>query len=315
MFSLFSFFLEMNCSDASKKGAMEEDKVTIVPIGKLSYHNVIIGLFTDSSDRNPRRFFFEPVVLLDTKSISCQTHQLFKQEVVRFSVKMWNSELRSKVRDRIQSLPTFKHLEIQDDDIFVLPYEEVQLVLKPGSSMDQSIQLMDQPMTSFHRRSNESLDFYFICDTQLTATILADNLREYPDFVLQKWKLALECRGLVLGNEASSKSPVVTINVSTQPTDEVPPSISHRKKISRPTTSLEFHINICLFFIGPDARLISIVEGNNISDLIKAKSFKINWKYLFSSTPFAEAYKHQSQGMRVIYKFNLITNRNIIVNI
>ncbi len=214
-FPFFPFFLEMNCSDASKKGAMEEDKVTIVPIGKLSYHNVIIGLFTDSSDRNPRRFFFEPVVLLDTKSISCQTHQLFKQEVVRFSVKMWNSELRSKVRDRIQSLPTFKHLEIRDDDIFVMPYEEVQLVLKPGSSMDQSIQLMDQPMTSFHRRSNESLDFYFICDTQLTATTLADNIREYPDFVLQKWKLALECRGLVLGNEASSKSPIVTINVST----------------------------------------------------------------------------------------------------
>lgn len=100
---------------------------------------------------------------------------------------MWDSELRSKVWDRVQILPTLKDLKIHDDDIFVMPYEEVQLVLKPGSSMDQSIQLTDQPMTSFHRRSNESLDFKFICDSQLTATTLADNLREYPDFVLQKW--------------------------------------------------------------------------------------------------------------------------------
>jgi len=173
----------MSCAVDNKEGAIEEEKVSMVPIGKVSYHNVLIGIFTDSSEKIPRRFFFEPVVLLDPKSIACQTHQLFKQEVVRFSIEMWNSELRSKVRDRVQSLPTFKHLEIHDDDIFVMPYEEVQLVLKPGCSMDQSIQLMDQLMTSFHRRSNENLDFYFICDTQLTATTLADNIREYPDFV------------------------------------------------------------------------------------------------------------------------------------
>jgi len=197
-----------------------ENSNHLLEIAKVSYNSALICISTDSSEKNPRRFFFEPIVLLDYESISCQTHQLFKEEVVRFSIKMWNSELRSKVRDCVQSLPAFKDLEIRDDHIFVMPYDEIQLVLKPGSSMDPSIQLMDQPKKSFYRRSNESLDFYFICDSKSTASALADNFYEYPDFVLQKWKLALECRGLVLGNGVSSKSLIDTFDVSTLPFEE-----------------------------------------------------------------------------------------------
>jgi len=234
-------YQKMNVNN--KEGAQKEvdhlieaensNHLGIVPLAKVSYNNILISIFTESSEKNPRRFFFEPIVLLDPKTISCQTHQLFHQEVVRFSVRMWNSEIRSKVRDRVQSLPTFEDLKINDDDILVMPYEEVQLVLRPGSIMDQSIQLMDEPVTSFHRQSNESLDFYFICDTQLTAATLADNLKKYPDFVLKKWKLALECRGLVLESEASSsnKSSIVTINVSTLPIDEIS-SISHQSLLN-----------------------------------------------------------------------------------
>ena len=135
---------------------------------------------------------------------------------------MWNTELRSKVLERVQSMPTFKELQIDEEDICVMPYEEVQLVLKPGSNMDQSVKLMEQPTQSFHSsHSRDRLDFYFICDSRPTADALAENFREYPGFVLQKWKLALECRGLVLGNGAPSKSTSVTINVSTLPPQEI----------------------------------------------------------------------------------------------
>jgi len=126
------------------------NNLQVVQIGKVSYHSFLINIFTDSTQKNPRRFFYEPIVLLDLKSISSQTNQLFKQDVVHFTLKMWNTELRSKVLERVQSMPTFKELQIDEEDICVMPYEEVQLVLKPGSNMDQSVQLMEQPTMSFH---------------------------------------------------------------------------------------------------------------------------------------------------------------------
>jgi len=96
-----------------------------------------------------------------------------------------------------------------------MPYKEVKLVLKRGSNMDQSIQLMDQPTASFHPHSRESLEFYFICDSRSTADILAENFKSYPAFVLQKWKLALECRRLA--DQDTGVPNTVTIDVSTLP--------------------------------------------------------------------------------------------------
>ncbi len=206
--------------DANAHGNPSNNNQKLIQIGKVTYHDSLIGIFTDSSEKNPPRFFFEPIVLLVPNSISCQTNELFKQNVVRCSIKMWDSELRSKVLQRVQSMPNFKTLKIHKEDIYVMPYQDVQLVLKPGSSMDQSIQLMeDQQLLSFHPRFNKMLDFYFICDSPSTATTLVENFKKYPGFILRKWKLALECRGLVLENNAGepSKSPVVTINVSTLP--------------------------------------------------------------------------------------------------
>jgi len=45
-----------------------------------------------------------------------------------------------------------KDLKIHDEDLFFfLPYEEVQLVLKPGGNTDQSIYIMDEPVRAFYR--------------------------------------------------------------------------------------------------------------------------------------------------------------------
>ena len=58
-----------------------------------------------------------------------------------------------------------------------------------------SIKMMDQP-TPYYPRMNESLDFYLLCDSTSSAKDLAENFRRYPEFVLKKFQLALECRGL-----------------------------------------------------------------------------------------------------------------------
>jgi len=103
-----------------------------------------------------------------------------------------------------------------------MPYEEVQLVYKLGS-FDQSVKLVEEPTN--YQRLTESLDFYLLCDSPSTAEKLAENLKEYPEFVLKKWDLALECRGLtVLSNPL--EIPVFKFNVSVLPILDNPPGKS-----------------------------------------------------------------------------------------
>ena len=54
-----------------------------------------------------------------------------------------------------------------------------------------------------YHRLNEKIDFYLLCDSPTTAKSLADNLRNYPGFVVRKWQLALECRGLALNHSVT----------------------------------------------------------------------------------------------------------------
>lgn len=143
-----------------------------------------------------------------------ESQRFFNQDYVRFSIQMWNSEIRAKVLQRLQSLPEFTDLNIHEDDVSVMPFEEVFLDIKPGS-IHQSISLMDQP--SSYIRLNESIDFYFLCDLPSTATVMAEDFRRYPEFTLKNLQLALKCRGLALEDEASvklSKSPTFSFNIS-----------------------------------------------------------------------------------------------------
>ena len=103
---------------------------------------------------------------------------------------MWNLEIRSKVLERVTSLPDYKDLEIHDDDISVMPYEDVYLDFKPGS-IHQSLRLMDQP--SSYIRLNENIDFYFLCDLPSTANVMAEDFRRNPEFTLKTWQLSLKC--------------------------------------------------------------------------------------------------------------------------
>jgi len=167
----------------------------ITEVAKLNFREMSVKIFTNSSSEkqknNSPRFFFEPIVMLDPKSVIIQSQELFKEEVVRFTIQMWTPEIRSKVLDRLR----LKNLKFEEDDVTVMPYDEVQLVYKPGS-IHPSIKIMEEA-TPYHRL-NEKLDFFLLCDSPSTAKGLAENLRNFPEFVVRKWQLALECRGLAL---------------------------------------------------------------------------------------------------------------------
>jgi len=193
-------------------------------VGKVKYHDLLVRIFSDSLDKNQRQFFFEPLVLLDPSSIANKAHGFFKSDFIQFTIQMWNEELRGKVLERLRSMKSLKNVEIDEDDVCVMPYEEVQLVCK-SASVPQSIRLMDQPTS--YLRSKENLDFYLLCDVSSSANALAEDFRLNPEFTLNSWKLALECRGLAIQSgtsltESTSlkgqlKRPAFTFNVSIHP--------------------------------------------------------------------------------------------------
>ncbi len=185
----------------------------IIEIAKVSYKNFFITIFTEMNIGNPRRFFFEPLVLLDSKSIISESHGFLQQDVIHLTIQMWNPEIRSKVLDRLRSLPSLSNVNVHEDDIYVLPFEEVQLVHKSGS-IHQSIRLLDEPKR-YHRLS-EFLNFYLLCDSTPTANAFAEDFRRNPEFVLENSQLALECRGLSLGYSIGSR-PTFNYNVTTIP--------------------------------------------------------------------------------------------------
>ena len=198
--------------------------LVLFQVGKVKYHDLLVRIFSDSLDRNdknPRQFFFEPIVLLDPSSIVNKAHGFFKSDFIQFTIQMWNEELRVKVLERLRSIKSLQNVEIDEDDVCVMPYEEVQLVCKSASA-PQSIRLMDQPTS--YLRSKENLDFYLLCDVSSSASALAEDFRQNPEFTLNSWKLALECRGLgIQSGTALSESttlkghlrrPIFTFNVS-----------------------------------------------------------------------------------------------------
>lgn len=173
-------------------------------VGKVKYHDLLVRIFSDSLDKSQRQFFFEPLVLLDPTSIVSKAHGFFKQDFICFTVLMWNEELRAKVLERLRSLESLQNVKIGEEDVCVMPYDEVQLAFKSGS-VPKSIMLMDQPTS--YLRCNEQLDFYLLCDLSSASNALAEDFRKYPEFTLKTWKLSMECRGLAIQSGSSLSEP------------------------------------------------------------------------------------------------------------
>jgi len=183
-------------------------KPSLTQIAKINYLDFLIGIFTDASEKNPNRFFFEPVVLLEPKITAHQTHGLLlsgdhkNQNYLCLTIHMWSLELRSKVLGRLKSLPNLTNLNIQEDDVCVIPFEEVKLLCDPSKSLLNSIKVTDRPIS--YLRSQKSLNFYLICDSSSSsapssAQALAGDFQRNPEFMLSTLQLELECKGLCFG--------------------------------------------------------------------------------------------------------------------
>ena len=176
---------EASAKSISKEPLLVEEGATV------SYNGIIVRIYSDShSQRKDRCFFFEPVVFLESDSIAAESNKLLKQDFVRFKIKMWDAGIRSKVLGRLRSLPSLMKIEIHEEDVNVVPYKEVQLVVNSGSI--QSIRLADH--SSSYDRLDESLHFHFKCDSPSEAEELAENLRKDPQLIVAEWKFSLECR-------------------------------------------------------------------------------------------------------------------------
>jgi len=193
----------------------------------MSYQDFFVGIYSPNlaETNSLRPFFFEPIFLLDTTSISSGSHGLLKQDYVKFAIQMWNPELRSKVLNRLTSLPCLKDIaEFQEDDVYVMPYEEVKLIFKSTANKTiHSIRLMDEPTA--YTRLSQNLEFYLLCESSSFANDLAEDFRKNPEFTLRNLKLAIECRGLI----GPSGLPMSSFKSSTFAINVPPISFEHRQ--------------------------------------------------------------------------------------
>lgn len=172
-------------------------------ITQVKYHNLLVKIFSGSTGKNMQKFYFEPLVFLDPKSIvsKSRSHGSLKQDFIRITIQMWNLDIRSKVLDRLRSLECLQNASFGEEDICVMPFETVQLVCKSGS-LPQFISLTDKRTP--YLRSNEDLYFYLLVDESSSANVLAHDIRQNPEFYLiNDWQLKLECSGFATESETT----------------------------------------------------------------------------------------------------------------
>jgi len=168
----------------------------LVEVAQLTYRGSKIRIFTDSAKRNPPRFFYDVMAQVDPKSISMVPNYL-RNNVVTFTIAMWNRELLSKVLARVRALPN--HSKVTEKDIHVMPFTNVVLGHKPGSSSSHSSMTLSDARKSYtHREDN--LQFYLLCNTSETANLFVEHFRCNPGLELNSLQFVLEGYGLDFAN-------------------------------------------------------------------------------------------------------------------
>ncbi len=193
---------------------------SIFQIASVKFRHQLIKVFSNSMDSQPRLFYFEPLVLLNPKSIIKKSHGSFQRDYIQITIQMWNEKVRSKVLERLRCLESLQNVKFGEDDICVMPFEDVQLVGTSGS-LPHFISLNDKPTS--YLRSNQNLDFFLFCNEPSSANTLAHDFRQNLEFTLAEWQLKLECRGLAIesgiahAGSTSLKRPVLTFDISISP--------------------------------------------------------------------------------------------------
>jgi len=174
----------------------------VVEVAEMSYQEYSIKIYSVGAQNNKfLQFFFEPIVVLDPKSVIILSQELFQEKkVIQFTILMWTADIRTKVVELLRR----DNPEIKEKDVRVMPYENVRLVGKP-ESIHPSVTIMEEATS--YRRQNEKLNFFVLCDSPTTSEILAENLRSCPEFVVRKWQLEIECRGMALNSSVTDDTP------------------------------------------------------------------------------------------------------------
>ena len=167
----------------------------LVEVTQLTYRGSKIRIFTDSAKRNPPRFFYDVMAQVDPKSISVVPNYL-RNNVVTFTIAMWNRELNSKVLASVRALPNLS--KVTEKDIHVMPFTNVVLGHKTGSSIHSSMTLLDARKSYTNREDN--LKFYLLCNTSETANLFVEHFRCNPGLELNSLNLVLEGYGLDFAN-------------------------------------------------------------------------------------------------------------------
>lgn len=199
----------------------EKEEWTDSPISeviRVDYRGSTIRIFSKIGDY--AEYFYDPLVQLDTNSIIVESNSFLQKDVVRFTIQMFNPEIRAKVLARLRSLPTYNMYyppeRLQEEDISVLPFKEVRLVQKEAG-IQPSVRLMEEPKS--YLLPSESLYFYLICDSSTTANAFAEDFRRNPEFVLEHLQLSMECRGVTLKTYESSRVNF-KYNITTSPIED-----------------------------------------------------------------------------------------------
>ena len=105
--------------------AQAKAKDSFTRISQINHLGSFIHIFTDS----PSHFVFEPLAFLGPNITPMyDTQAPLKDFGVRLTIHMWNQELRSKVLEHLRSLSNFAASNIQNDDVNVMPYNELKLI-------------------------------------------------------------------------------------------------------------------------------------------------------------------------------------------
>jgi len=167
----------------------------LVELTQLTYRDSKIRIYTESAKRNPPRFFYDVMAQVDPKSISVVPNYL-RNNVVTFTIAMWNRELLSKVLASVRSLPNLS--KVTEQNIHVMPFSNVVLGHKPGNSIHSSMSLLDARKSYTNREDN--LQFYLLCNTSETANLFVEHFRCNPGLELNSLHLVLEGYGLDFAN-------------------------------------------------------------------------------------------------------------------
>ena len=168
--------LLMASRPANKKESSIGNK-PMIPVGSMPYLNFRVSVYFQHDDDGMKRFFYEPIALLDPSSVSS------RQDRVEFRVQMWNQEVEAKLADYLQRLSIHQLPADSAYNIQVMPYDQVRLIVKKKKAPESVVSYL---------QLNQSLPFHLDCQSEQEADRLVGRIKQDAEYWARD--LAVECR-------------------------------------------------------------------------------------------------------------------------